>query len=231
VIELDRFSKRYGDRAAVAELSFTVSPGDILGLVGPNGAGKTTTLRAIAGVLRPGGGTIRVGGFDVVNHVEIGFRIALPHGLVHFRRRLLRISMTAEIDGENPKSGALQRLEDGQPVRVRGTRVVQQQRDGALPRHVLRVPKGEDLLAVRRGEHESLGSWLGLGTARHRAQHEAEQNRSAAEMAHRTSFPSCDHSESRPERANRWPETRTAGAGGRPFSRNAKPIFSRGRSS
>ena len=69
MIEVDGFSKSYGAAAkskAVDGLTFTVAPGAILGLVGPNGAGKTTTLRAIAGILRPSGGTIRVAGFDVV---------------------------------------------------------------------------------------------------------------------------------------------------------------------
>jgi ABC-2 type transport system ATP-binding protein len=66
MIEVSGFSKSYADTAAVTDLSFEVRPGEIVGLVGPNGAGKTTTLRAIAGILRPGAGTIRVGGHDVV---------------------------------------------------------------------------------------------------------------------------------------------------------------------
>jgi ABC-2 type transport system ATP-binding protein len=66
MIEVAGFSKRYGDTAAVTDLSFEVRPGEIVGLVGPNGAGKTTTLRAIAGILRPGAGTLRVAGHDVV---------------------------------------------------------------------------------------------------------------------------------------------------------------------
>ena len=53
VIEVVDFAKNYGDFAAVRELSFTVRPGEIVGLVGANGAGKTTTLRAITGILRP----------------------------------------------------------------------------------------------------------------------------------------------------------------------------------
>jgi ABC-2 type transport system ATP-binding protein len=111
VIELDRFSKRYGDRAAVAELSFAVSPGDILGLVGPNGAGKTTTLRAIAGVLRPGGGTIRVGGFDVVKEPRQAKReLALvpdspnPYELLTVREHLefARLAYGVARDGRDP---------------------------------------------------------------------------------------------------------------------------------
>ncbi|MBL8841779.1 MAG: ABC transporter ATP-binding protein [Planctomycetes bacterium] len=69
MIEVVSFAKSYGSSGgehAVRELSFTVAPSDILGLVGPNGAGKTTTLRALAGILRPTSGQIRIGGFDVV---------------------------------------------------------------------------------------------------------------------------------------------------------------------
>ncbi len=58
-------AKLYGDFAAVSDLSFTVRPGEIVGLVGANGAGKTTTLRTITGILRPTAGTIRVGGCDI----------------------------------------------------------------------------------------------------------------------------------------------------------------------
>src|SRR2546426_12563137 len=65
VIEVQDFSKSYGDFAAVRELNFSVQPGEIVGLVGANGAGKTTTLRAITGILRPTEGTIRVSGFDI----------------------------------------------------------------------------------------------------------------------------------------------------------------------
>jgi ABC-2 type transport system ATP-binding protein len=65
VIEVVSLTKNYGDFTAVRELSFTVRPGEIVGLVGANGAGKTTTLRAITGILRPTQGIIRVGGCDL----------------------------------------------------------------------------------------------------------------------------------------------------------------------
>src|SRR5436309_5964931 len=65
VIEVQHLTKNYGDFAAVRELSFTVRPGEIVGLVGANGAGKTTTLRAITGILRASAGTIRVSGHDI----------------------------------------------------------------------------------------------------------------------------------------------------------------------
>jgi ABC-2 type transport system ATP-binding protein len=65
MIEVANLSKRYGDLAAVQDLSFTARPGEILGFLGPNGAGKTTTLRVITGFLPATSGTVRVCGFDV----------------------------------------------------------------------------------------------------------------------------------------------------------------------
>jgi ABC-2 type transport system ATP-binding protein len=64
-LEVLGLSKTYGEVRAVSDVSFSVAPGEILGLVGPNGAGKTTTLRSVAGILRPTAGTIRVAGKDL----------------------------------------------------------------------------------------------------------------------------------------------------------------------
>lgn len=77
MIEVERYNKLYGDFAAVQDLSFVVQPGDVLGLVGPNGAGKTTTLRALAGILQPTSGTIRICGLDLsTNPVQAKSRLA-----------------------------------------------------------------------------------------------------------------------------------------------------------
>jgi ABC-2 type transport system ATP-binding protein len=65
MIEVSGLSKSYGAVAAVDGLSFTVAPGEVLGLVGPNGAGKTTTLRSLCGIINPTAGTIRVAGHDL----------------------------------------------------------------------------------------------------------------------------------------------------------------------
>jgi ABC-2 type transport system ATP-binding protein len=66
MIEVQELTKLYGTLEAVRDLSFTVAPGEVLGLVGPNGAGKTTTLRSMVGIVRPTQGAVRVGGHDVV---------------------------------------------------------------------------------------------------------------------------------------------------------------------
>jgi ABC-2 type transport system ATP-binding protein len=66
VIEVTGLSKAFGTFMAVRDLSFAVRPGEVLGLVGPNGAGKTTTLRAIAGIIPPTTGQVRLAGRDLL---------------------------------------------------------------------------------------------------------------------------------------------------------------------
>jgi ABC-2 type transport system ATP-binding protein len=65
MIEVTGLTKRYGGFTAVSDLSFTVRPGEVMGLVGPNGAGKTTTLRCATGIIPPTNGTSRIGGIDL----------------------------------------------------------------------------------------------------------------------------------------------------------------------
>jgi len=61
VAELDKVSKRFGERTVVREFSTTILRGDKIGLIGPNGAGKTTLLKLILGELAPDSGTVRQG--------------------------------------------------------------------------------------------------------------------------------------------------------------------------
>src|SRR5256885_15448674 len=66
LIQVFDYHKNYRETIAVAGLTFEVRAGSVLGLVGPNGAGKTTTLRALAGILPPTQGTLRIAGHDIV---------------------------------------------------------------------------------------------------------------------------------------------------------------------
>jgi len=65
MIRLQNLSKRYGGFTAVNAIDLDVPRGQLFGFLGPNGAGKTTTLRMIAGILRPTGGTVEIGGVDI----------------------------------------------------------------------------------------------------------------------------------------------------------------------
>jgi ABC-2 type transport system ATP-binding protein len=62
VIDVRGVTKRYGEKVAVDNLSFSVSPGIVTGFLGPNGAGKSTTMRLILGLDTPTSGTVRVNG-------------------------------------------------------------------------------------------------------------------------------------------------------------------------
>ncbi len=69
-VEVRELTKRFGDFTAVDAISFEVRDGEIFGLLGPNGAGKSTLIRMLTTLLKPTGGSARVGGFDVVERAD-----------------------------------------------------------------------------------------------------------------------------------------------------------------
>jgi ABC-2 type transport system ATP-binding protein len=68
MIEARGLTKRYGDKVAVDDLSFTVQPGRVTGFLGPNGAGKSTTMRMILGLDAPTRGSVTVNGRPYRQH-------------------------------------------------------------------------------------------------------------------------------------------------------------------
>jgi branched-chain amino acid transport system ATP-binding protein len=74
-LEVQGIAKRFGGLTALRDVSFSVAPGEVMGLIGPNGAGKSTLFEIISGNLAPSGGTVRYFGEDCT---------AFP---VHRRRR------------------------------------------------------------------------------------------------------------------------------------------------
>jgi ABC-2 type transport system ATP-binding protein len=69
-IRAQGLTKRYGDKVAVDDLSFTAEPGVITGFLGPNGAGKSTTMRMLLGLVKPTRGTITIGGRHIAELAE-----------------------------------------------------------------------------------------------------------------------------------------------------------------
>jgi ABC-2 type transport system ATP-binding protein len=68
MIEVKNLTKRYGAKAAVDNISFTVNEGEILGFLGPNGAGKTTTMNIITGYSSSTEGTVTVNGAEILEN-------------------------------------------------------------------------------------------------------------------------------------------------------------------
>ena len=112
ILQVTDLSVRYGAIEALRGVSLEVRAGEVVALIGANGAGKTTTLRAVSGMLRPAGGTIRLDGEDVTglpSHKLVARRMAhAPEG------RGIVLNLTV---GENLDLGAWLRRD---PAGVRG---------------------------------------------------------------------------------------------------------------
>ena len=80
-IEVNHISKSYGKVKALDDVSFTVSKGEVFGLIGPDGAGKTSMFRILCSLLLPETGTAAVDGFDVIRQMrEVRCRVGYMPG-------------------------------------------------------------------------------------------------------------------------------------------------------
>lgn len=70
MIQVSHLTKYYGDFLAVNDLSFDIQDGHVYGFLGPNGAGKSTTMNIMTGCLSPTDGTVKIGGFDILEQPE-----------------------------------------------------------------------------------------------------------------------------------------------------------------
>lgn len=101
MLEIQDLEAGYGEARAVAGVTLTVAPGEIVALLGSNGAGKSTTLKAVAGLVRPRAGTIRWEGSDLA---RVRAHLIVERGLVLVPEgRRLFGTMTVE---ENLELGA-----------------------------------------------------------------------------------------------------------------------------
>jgi ABC-2 type transport system ATP-binding protein len=114
-VEVRNLTKRFGDLAAVDDLTFSLEQGSITGFLGPNGAGKSTTLRMLGGLLRPTAGTVTLFGIparDPSARRALGYMPADPAFLPHLTGRdnlnlLARMRGGADEDMRHAATGAL----------------------------------------------------------------------------------------------------------------------------
>lgn len=104
MLEVKNISKQFGTKIAVNDLSFTIKPGEILGLLGTNGAGKTTTFRMILGIFKPDFGSI------TLNQQPISIKESNLIGFLPEERSLLlkytineQLLFFGELKGKSPK--------------------------------------------------------------------------------------------------------------------------------
>lgn len=100
MIVAENLTKRYGEKLAVDDLSFTVRPGAVTGFLGPNGSGKSTTLRMLVGLDRPSGGRITLDGRlyrdlpDPLQHVGVMIDAKAVHPGRSAYHHLLAVAQT-----------------------------------------------------------------------------------------------------------------------------------------
>ena len=92
VIQLQALRHQYGDRVALAGVSFEVRSAEIFGLLGPNGSGKTTTFRILSTLMLPAGGRALIMGHDVAREPEL---VRRNIGVV-FQAQSIDIKLSAE---------------------------------------------------------------------------------------------------------------------------------------
>jgi ABC-2 type transport system ATP-binding protein len=65
LVEIKNLGKKFGEKYAIKDLTFSINKGEIFGLIGPNGAGKTTTIRILCCLISPTEGSARIGNMDI----------------------------------------------------------------------------------------------------------------------------------------------------------------------
>jgi ABC-2 type transport system ATP-binding protein len=90
LFEVEGLSKRFGQIAALADVSFDVQAGEVLGLIGPNGAGKSTLFECLAGVLPSDNGTMRAGGRPVGARERPSLLFYVPDGIAPWPAQSVR---------------------------------------------------------------------------------------------------------------------------------------------
>jgi len=114
LLEVAGLEASYGDFKALHDVSFACERGEVVSIVGANGAGKSTTLKALMGIVRPTGGTIRfdgtaLAGLPSTAIVEHGI-VLVPEGRNLFREMTVEENLLVGGDVRRARAGARRRL-------------------------------------------------------------------------------------------------------------------------
>jgi ABC-2 type transport system ATP-binding protein len=108
VLRVAHLAKHYGHEAAIADVTFSVIPGEVLGIVGPNGAGKTTLLETLAGLLAASSGTVFWRGRELPAPRRKEALFYLPDGVKPYQDRFAAevVSFFASVYGRSDREVA-----------------------------------------------------------------------------------------------------------------------------
>ncbi len=166
MLEVQGIGKRYGGLTALADLSFSVAQGEIVGLIGPNGAGKTTAFHLISGTVPPTNGRIRFKGHDITGGppsrvVGLGLARTFQNTAIYPRATV----------AENVMRGALARLPTslfnqllGGTATRAATARLQQEVDEVLEAMGLAAQRDTLAGGLSYGYQKRLGVAIGLAT-------------------------------------------------------------------
>ena len=121
ILEVENLNKNFGGLRAVRDISFHVSPGEIVGLIGPNGAGKTTLFNLLSGFIEPTSGRI------LFNQEDIS-RLRPPHKIIRKRMgRTFQIPkpIRSATVLQNVMIGAFARTHDKQEAQDQAARILE----------------------------------------------------------------------------------------------------------
>jgi ABC-type multidrug transport system ATPase subunit len=112
VLQISRITKRYGGVTALADVSFDIRPGEVLGLIGPNGSGKTTLFECLAGVLPADGGDVIRDGTPVPVADRASVFFYMPDGIAPWPQQTVRwaLKFAEGLFGNLDRSDCLVRL-------------------------------------------------------------------------------------------------------------------------
>jgi ABC-2 type transport system ATP-binding protein len=106
-------SKHYGGLAALADVGFSIHPGEILGLIGPNGAGKTTLFECMAGVLPPTAGSVLLDGHPITVRERSDVLFYLPDAVAPWPAQPVKWALDFTIGFFGGRSALLQDVIQG----------------------------------------------------------------------------------------------------------------------